>query len=282
MSDTVKRIISFVVIVSALTVIFLVKSTVSFYVFAALALFMSFMAAREFSLMLRNIGRQTHVFITSVFCVFATACALHGKASLNLWPVFIILAFFVVRMWFSILFARNKAEELDKALNSMAVLALISIPFYSFCAVYSSLDDSKGVVFALFLLAVTKAGDTGGYIFGVLSGKFLPGGNHKVVPSISPKKSWEGLFGGLIFSVAVSFALWMLMSFAAPLWLAAVLGVIFYFGGFAGDLAESSLKRICGVKDSGNLIPGMGGVMDVTDSLLINAPLFYFILFFSV
>ena len=130
---------------------------------------------------------------------------------------------------------------------------------------------SEGICALLFLIAVSKAMDTGGYIFGMLAGTFLPGGSHKIAPSISPKKSWEGFAGGLIFSVlaACCFHWWGDLKLAWCITSGVVLGL----GSFCGDLTESAVKRRCGVKDSGSYIPGMGGAFDVLDSFLYNGVL---------
>jgi phosphatidate cytidylyltransferase len=129
----------------------------------------------------------------------------------------------------------------------------------------------------LFLVLVTKSMDTGGYIFGLLTNKYMPGGNHKIVPSISPKKSWEGFFGGIAFSVGVALLLWKCgwQPFTMGVWMTVISGVVLALGSFAGDLTESALKRAAGIKDSANWIPGMGGILDVLDSFIYNSPLFY-------
>ena len=123
----------------------------------------------------------------------------------------------------------------------------------------------------LFLIAVSKTMDTGGYIFGMLSGKFLPGGNHKIAPSVSPKKSWAGFPGGLVLTVLVAccFHWWGDLK----IWWCITAGVVLALGSFFGDLTESALKRRCDVKDSGNYIPGMGGALDVLDSFIYNGAL---------
>ena len=130
---------------------------------------------------------------------------------------------------------------------------------------------SEGMNALLVLIAVSKAMDTGGYIFGMLAGTFLPGGSHKIAPSISPKKSWEGFIGGLAFSVlaACCFHWWGELKLA---WCVTA-GVVLGLGSFCGDLTESAVKRRCGVKDSGNYIPGMGGAFDVLDSFIYNGVL---------
>jgi phosphatidate cytidylyltransferase len=141
---------------------------------------------------------------------------------------------------------------------------------------------NEGGKILLFLVLVTKVGDTGAYIIGTLTNKIMKG-NHKILPSISPKKSWEGTVGGLVCSVIMSVAIWNILPFESDsfnLLKALFAGIILFIGGFAGDLMESSVKRACGVKDSGNIIPGMGGVLDIVDSLIINAPVFYWFLYF--
>ena len=131
------------------------------------------------------------------------------------------------------------------------------------------------------MILVTKAMDTGGDIFGMLSSKLLPGGNHKLCPSISPKKSWEGVAGGVVLSMLTA---WCFFRFfpdwhfevwigALRLWKFLAFGVLLALASIAGDLTESALKRKCGVKDSANWIPGMGGALDVLDSFIYVAPL---------
>jgi phosphatidate cytidylyltransferase len=124
----------------------------------------------------------------------------------------------------------------------------------------------------LMLVFVIKCCDIGAYTAGRLFGK------HKFSPVISPKKTWEGMAGGVILAVvaAVAFAVFCdIMS----CWLAVVFGVVFAFIGQLGDLAESMLKRDAETKDSSNSVPGFGGILDVVDSILIAAPFGY--LFFS-
>jgi phosphatidate cytidylyltransferase len=124
----------------------------------------------------------------------------------------------------------------------------------------------------LMLVFVVKCSDIGAYTAGRLFGK------HKFSPVISPKKTWEGMAGGVVLAavVAVAFA----VIFGIMSWrLAIIFGVVFAFLGQLGDLAESMLKRDAETKDSSNSVPGFGGILDVVDSVLITAPFGY--LFFS-
>lgn len=117
--------------------------------------------------------------------------------------------------------------------------------------------------------AVTWVGDTGAYF----AGRFL--GKHKFYPRISPSKTWEGFFGGLASAIAASFVVRALVLPDLTLLDAALLGLIGGVGGPIGDLVESMLKRSCKVKDSGNILPGHGGMLDRVDALMFNAPLLY-------
>ena len=118
------------------------------------------------------------------------------------------------------------------------------------------------------LILITKSGDIGAYLVGTRWGK------HALIPRISPKKSTEGTLGGIMFSILAAMAAgaFLPFSYLHLVGLGAFLGVIGQFG----DLSESLIKRDCQVKDSGNLFPGLGGVLDLLDSLLFTAPAFYF------
>lgn len=139
----------------------------------------------------------------------------------------------------------------------------------SFAALMVAAPDGgqRIIVFAL----VTTMSDTGGYATGVLKGK------HPMAPSISPKKSWEGFGGSVLFSV-VSGAISVPLLLGGPWWAGALLGVPVAVFATIGDLAESTIKRDLGIKDMGTLLPGHGGVMDRLDSLLITAPLCWLLL----
>ena len=185
--------------------------------------------------------------------------------------------------WVMLLFRKEKKEVLERSLGSVGILALCGIPVTALALVY--FEPGLGPVALFFVMMVTKAMDTGGYIFGMLSNRWMPGGNHKIVPSISPKKSWEGTAGGVILSIAVSLLFYWLfcskgIGVNAPLGWYIAAAVVLALGSFAGDLTESALKRTCDVKDSGHWIPGMGGAFDVLDSFIYNGILFWLLVFF--
>lgn len=120
-----------------------------------------------------------------------------------------------------------------------------------------------------FLILVTKSGDIGAYLVGM---KF---GRHKLIPRISPKKTIEGMLGGLLLSILVALSSHLFLPSFSLLRLL-ILGFVLGALAQVGDLSESLIKRDCGTKDSGNTLPGIGGILDSIDSLLFTAPAMYF------
>jgi phosphatidate cytidylyltransferase len=119
---------------------------------------------------------------------------------------------------------------------------------------------------------VTKFSDTGAYAVGSLIGR------HKMIPRVSPGKTWEGFGGALLFSAgaSVAFAYWAGDRLPGmDLVHGVVLGVLLGASAVLGDLIESLFKRESGLKDSGHFFPGIGGILDLLDSILFNAPLMY-------
>jgi phosphatidate cytidylyltransferase len=164
-------------------------------------------------------------------------------------------------------------------LTAMAVtlLGLMYVPwllnFVAKINFYPGIGAQAGHFYLLFFILVTKFSDTGAYCTGSLIGR------HKMCPSISPGKTWEGFVGAVATSVGVSLLFAHLAGPRLPgmtLIHAAALGALLGVAAVVGDLVESLFKRETGVKDSGRWFPGVGGVLDVLDSLLFNAPLMYF------
>ena len=130
----------------------------------------------------------------------------------------------------------------------------------------------QGNFYILYFVLVTKFSDMGAYLVGSLIGK------HKMIPRISPGKTWEGFFGAIVISTGASLLFAHLAGdrLYGMNWMhALILGVILSVSAVIGDLIESLFKREAGVKDSGKLFPGIGGILDLLDSLLFNAPLMY-------
>ena len=190
-----------------------------------------------------------------------------------------VLLFFLLTVFGRQMFARLRNDEPLQTMAYTLFGLLYVLWLYNFITkiVYltprSSSGQLTGQFYVLYLIAVTKFSDMGAYLTGSAIGR------HLMVPHISAKKTWEGFFGAIVFALALQPG--ALQTHAGPsvgpqldardsaraaLGLAAVLG----------DLAESIIKRSTGVKDSGNLLPGIGGALDLLDSLLFTAPLLFF------
>jgi phosphatidate cytidylyltransferase len=132
--------------------------------------------------------------------------------------------------------------------------------------------ENNGKFYVLYFILVTKFSDSGAYAVGSLIGK------HKMIPRISPGKTWEGFGGAIAVSTGASvlFAYIFRDKLLGMTWVhAVILGVILSVCAVVGDLIESLFKREAGVKDSGSFFPGIGGILDLLDSLLFNAPIMY-------
>ena len=122
---------------------------------------------------------------------------------------------------------------------------------------------------------MTKLTDIGAYLVGSAIGK------DKLVPQISPGKTWQGFWGALFFAVAGSYAFYFIAGDHIPIITAVhagLLGLVIALVAVLGDLAESIMKRSLAVKDSGHVMPGIGGFLDLIDSVIFTAPIFYFYL----
>jgi phosphatidate cytidylyltransferase len=185
------------------------------------------------------------------------------------WPATIVIIF--IRQ-----FTReNTFEALGGLATTLFGLAYVAALF-SYLFYIRAIDHEQGAWLVLFLIVVTKMGDAGAYVVGNLLGR------HVLVPRISPRKTIEGFIGAMVVSgITAVLARDMLGSVNLPLGLSFLLGLFLGTSGQLGDLAESLLKRDCQIKDAGSIFPGLGGVLDVIDSLLFTAPLFYGILIYG-
>jgi len=193
-------------------------------------------------------------------------------------PVSIMLRFELTKKWelffiiltllflIVMLFKRRKNSGVVVDISTTVFGILYVSWFFSFLIKIRNLNG--GIGFFSTLLIVTKLGDIGAYLVGSRLGKT------PLIPRISPHKSIEGSIGGLIFSIlgALACSPFLKMDILHVVLIGLVLGIL----GQLGDLSESLIKRDCQVKDSGVILPGMGGILDVMDSLLFTAPVFYF------
>jgi phosphatidate cytidylyltransferase len=135
----------------------------------------------------------------------------------------------------------------------------------------NSLRFDTGAMWIIAVLAITFANDTTAYFIGRTFGQ------HRMAPYLSPKKSWEGAIGGMAGAMLAGAALIPLLGLPGGVWAGALVGAVGSIAGQLGDLAESLIKRQVGIKDSGRIIPGHGGLLDRVDSLLFTAPVLYYL-----
>lgn len=183
----------------------------------------------------------------------------------------VLIVVFVLGLCLRRFVARDLADGLVAI--STTLFGLMYVPWLlNFIAKIAFFPGIDGRYYVLYFILVTKLSDVGAYVTGSIFGR------HKMIPRISPGKTWEGFAGAIAFSTAAS------LLFAAALGHrltgmttphAVILGVLLSISAVIGDLIESLFKREAGVKDSGRIFPGIGGILDLLDSLLFNAPLMY-------
>ncbi|WP_137652460.1 phosphatidate cytidylyltransferase [Bifidobacterium moukalabense] len=169
-------------------------------------------------------------------------------------------------------FNHERGEISHSRLSHVAVsmFTVLYIPLLASCLIMPLTFNDHPVAHAIMLVFMPALSDTGGLFAGAWLGK------HKLSPRISPKKSWEGLAGSIVFAMAGAFAV-MFCTYDSSVWTSrwwvpVVAGIMIGVAGTFGDLCASMLKRDIGIKDMGHLLKGHGGVMDRVDSILLCAP----------
>ncbi len=195
-----------------------------------------------------------------------------GRTDDALWAL--LLTILIVNFYRVLVDYADAPRAFRNALGTLFGFVYVAFFWSFFVRLYLSGDPAEPVKVAFYLLLAVKWGDAGAYFIGSKYGK------HRLAPAISPKKSWEGLFGGILFSCVVGVIWWvlndgMLGPYSLPFYHTLILGVVLPIIGTLGDLVESLFKRAVNVKDSGAIAHGMGGMLDMIDSLLFTAPFMY-------
>jgi phosphatidate cytidylyltransferase len=164
--------------------------------------------------------------------------------------------------------AEGYVKDVTGAIFATAYLAL---PGATVAAMLAPANGGRRV---LVFIILTICSDIGGYFAGITLGR---GGAHKMAPTISPKKTWEGLAGSAL-TVIVAGVIMLPTMLHGYWWQGAIIGLAAVAAAVLGDLAESMIKRDLGIKDMGTLLPGHGGILDRLDSLLISAPVVWLLL----
>ena len=220
----------------------------------------------EFFRLTMSIPTPGLLALQTMISILPVAAALSGRSQ------FLLPALFV-SLFCLILLVLARPAEIGKGLHTLGAGSLGAL-YIGFCLAHLVLLRflPQGNGWLLVLTAVTACGDTGAYYIGSTLGR------HKLCPRISPKKTVEGAVGGVVSAVICAVAVgWYLLPRTSP-WLIFGAGLLLSLVSIAGDLAESVLKRSVGVKDSGTLLGGHGGVLDRIDSLLLAGPVLYYLL----
>jgi phosphatidate cytidylyltransferase len=244
--------------------LWIAKTYDQFWLFALLLALVTAVASWEYATLIVQSQIPLEKFsltLVSVLAILAYGVWGEGHASL-------ILVAGGLLLLQSYLFSPEGMKSL-----AAAILGLFYIPYFLHFF-YPLFEPERGFYYTLLVLLLVWAYDTGAYIVGSLLGK------HKLVPELSPKKSWEGVFGGWMLALIAAELSWLWMPGSLPLPDAALhglaLSVLVSMFAQLGDLFESKLKRAASVKDSGAFLPGHGGMLDRIDGLLFALPIFYF------
>lgn len=239
------------------------------YAFLALQFLLTILAVNEFLCMTNHTNLLTRIIdcVGAAFLAFILwwsdgYSVVSGILSLAYFACYPALRF-IVQLWC----------KKDNALQSLS-LSMMSQLYIALPIALMSIIYAANPCLLLLLFVLVWVNDTFAYLSGVTFGR------HKLWERISPKKTWEGLLGGIVMTILVAFGCGFIpnVEFGLTPCVLAVLGLIVSVVGTLGDLVESLIKRTVGVKDSGNIIPGHGGILDRIDSILLVIPVTFFFL----
>lgn len=236
--------------------------------------FMSFVAFREiYSIMgFRESDRR------AIFWAYLSIPIQYYLAYINWYGAFIIFIPVVMFLFLPLrMVLKGDVVGISKSMGTLQWILMLTVFGISHMAYLLSLPDKVGFSnggrgLLLFLVFLTEINDVMQFTWGKLLGK------HKIVPKVSPNKTWEGFIGGVVCTTIIGYFL----SFLTPLnpILTLVISFMIAISGFFGDIVMSSIKRDIGIKDMGNSIPGHGGVLDRIDSLSYTAPVFFHLVYY--
>jgi phosphatidate cytidylyltransferase len=245
------------------------------YFLSALFLVLSVFVLKEFYSLGKIAGYSPQIFpglLIGAFLYIMSFLLIHhivtAKSFLVLFPIFFSVPIFELY--------RKKAKSLGNIALTIYGLLYVTIPFSILNFLVFPSFPETGIYdpsLLIILLVIIWTCDSGAYLFGVRFGR------HRLFERISPKKSWEGFFGGLAVALLASWILSFIFMQYDFLFLA-LIATISVIAGTMGDLVESMFKRQIGIKDSGRFLPGHGGLLDRFDSILLSTPFIYFIVQF--
>ena len=230
--------------------------------------FISFVALRE----MLSIGIFRQSDRIALFAAYFTLPVQYYFAYTNdlvLFLIWIPLFMFIVIPFLLVL--KGHTEKIGRSMSLIPAILILTVFMISHIAMLYNLDipdnpaGPGGLI--IYLIMLTEFNDVFQFVWGKTLGK------HKIIPKISPNKTWEGFLGGVFTTTGLAYA----MNFLTPFvwWESLILGFVISIAGFMGDLLISAIKRDLNLKDTSDMIPGHGGAMDRLDSLAITAPIYF-------
>ena len=276
-----RRLISSVILWTIiLTALFSANKTLSDFIFLAIMIFLAGFGLAEFYGLVEKRGLICFKgcgIIGGVLLMTGTFLNLTGRIGTQGSPARVndfetgFLILFVLGLCLRQFFSRSNTAGILAIATTL--FGLMYVPWLlNFIQKINFFPGVDGHYYLLYFVVITKFSDTGAYAVGSLIGK------HKMIPRISPGKTWEGFVGAILVSTGASLLLVHFVGdkmFGMNRIHAVILGVTLSVCAVVGDLIESLFKREAGAKDSGNFFPGIGGILDLLDSLLFNAPIMY-------
>jgi phosphatidate cytidylyltransferase len=270
-SNIRQRVVSWWVMAALLAAALLAGWQATLLLFAVI----SFLALREF-LSLAPLRREDRLVVLLAYLTIIPSYGFLVFNRYGIYLVFIPVWVFLATPFIMACIGQTRAYLATAATIHWAVMTCVfNLGFAAYLsrAPLSEAPEAGGAGLVFFLLLVTEANDVAQYVWGKLFGR------RKIMPTVSPNKTWEGFLGGWATTAAL---IWFLGPLFTPLRGAglAIVAASLPVAGFAGDVTMSAIKRDIGVKDTSHLIPGHGGVLDRADSLTFTAPLFFHLLLF--
>ena len=264
-----KRILTAVVVLPFLIASILISSL--WWVFLALAVAAMVLALWEFYLLAKRQQLKPDPAAGYIAGAALVTIALQNDPALN---VLLVQFVIIVLTAGTLIAATVRGAPFDKMIPSVGatILGVLYIPLLGshLISIRTGFNPTLSAHLLSFFFLVLMGADAGAYYIGRALGK------HKLAPSISPGKTWEGAIGGLLAALAMGILAHFWFFRELPLKYILPLAAVMTIVGIFGDLAESALKRGAGAKDAANILPGHGGMLDRLDSLLFNAPLLYY------